>query len=88
MDDPGGVEDLGARDMRGSGRGARPQGNVGHQPQDLFTTLHDDFNIVPTRLQNMQLFHLDVVDCAGRTFSQTEFYELLNQRKKERLDKL
>ncbi len=65
-----------------------PCGRVGYRPEDLFKSLHDRFNMVPTRLQSMEAFRHDCADCAEQASSQDEFHELLGERQKQRLREL
>ncbi|KAK1827372.1 hypothetical protein QBC39DRAFT_361955 [Podospora conica] len=65
-----------------------PCGKVGYRPEHLFTTLHDRFNTVSTRLQSLEAFHLDVYEAAKQASSQDEFHELLEARQQQRLEEL
>lgn len=65
-----------------------PCGKVGYRPEHLFTTLHARFNMVSTRLQSLEAFHLDVYEAAKQASSQSEFHELLETRQQQRLHEL
>jgi hypothetical protein len=60
----------------------------GMEPGEIWTTLHDRFNTQPTSIQDPEAFHHDVVELSRKATTKEEFYDMLEQRRKLRLDEL
>ncbi|KAL7786268.1 hypothetical protein V8C37DRAFT_419605 [Trichoderma ceciliae] len=57
-------------------------------PEELFTTLHDRFNIHKLPLQDLMTFHRDVCESAHSSASLEEFYSQMEERKAERIKEM
>lgn len=55
---------------------------------DLFTKLHDQYNVVPSSLQDPEAFHHDVYEISNEASSADEFHRMMAQRKEERMMEL
>ncbi|KAG8163748.1 hypothetical protein KVR01_007045 [Diaporthe batatas] len=67
---------------------AWPFWKFGLQKDDLTTTLHDRFNTIPSAIQDPEAFHHDVYEISTRASTLTEFENLMEERKKLRLEEL
>lgn len=55
---------------------------------DLFTKLHDQYNTVPSSIQDPEAFHHDVFEVSNEANSADEFHRLMASRKEQRLREL
>lgn len=67
---------------------AWPFWKFGLQKDDLTTTLHDRFNTIPSAIQDPEAFHHDVYELSTRASTLDEFEQLMEERKKLRLEEL
>lgn len=61
---------------------------MGLAPKDLFTTLEEQYNTVPCRIQNDEAFHHDIGDAAYNAKNTDDFHTRLACRRDERLQQL
>lgn len=55
---------------------------------DLFTKLHDQYNILPMAIQDKEAFHHDVYEISHIAGTRDEFHRLLQERKEKRIEEL
>ena len=67
---------------------AWPAWKFGMKRDDLFTKLHDQYNTVPSAIQDPEAFHLDVFELSNEAASADEFHSLMADRKEQRLREL
>lgn len=67
---------------------AWPFWKFGLQKDDLNTTLHDRYNTIPSAIQDPEAFHHDVYELSTRASTLDEFEQLMEDRKKLRLEEL
>ncbi|KAH7034615.1 uncharacterized protein B0I36DRAFT_82513 [Microdochium trichocladiopsis] len=65
-----------------------PAWKFGMKREDLFTKLHDQYNTIPSSIQDPEAFHHDVYEISTTASSPTEFHRLLAERKALRLREL
>lgn len=65
-----------------------PAWKFGLKSDDLFTTLHAQYNTISSSIQDQEAFHHDVYEISQRASSAEEFHSLLSQRKQKRLMEL
>ncbi|KAK4096826.1 hypothetical protein N658DRAFT_510866 [Parathielavia hyrcaniae] len=65
-----------------------PFWKFGLKKDDLFGTLHDQYNTVPSPIQDPEAFHHDVYEISQHATSADEFHRLLSRRKEQRLREL
>lgn len=65
-----------------------PHWKFGLKGDDLFTTLHDRYNTIPSPILDAEAFHHDVFEIAHRAESVDEFHRLLEHRRRQRLREL
>ncbi|KAK5656984.1 hypothetical protein OQA88_3507 [Cercophora sp. LCS_1] len=65
-----------------------PHWKFGLKRDDLFTKLHDQYNTIPSAIQDPEAFHHDVYEISNEATSTDEFYRLLKDRKEQRLQEL
>ncbi|KAK0657931.1 hypothetical protein B0T16DRAFT_453346 [Cercophora newfieldiana] len=65
-----------------------PHWKFGLKRNDLFTKLHDQYNTVPSAIQDPQAFHHDVYEISHEATSTDDFHRLLQDRKEQRLREL
>ncbi|KAK4446357.1 hypothetical protein QBC34DRAFT_305040 [Podospora aff. communis PSN243] len=65
-----------------------PHWKFGLKRNDLFTKLHDQYNTVPSAIQDPEAFHHDVYEISHEATSTDEFHRLLQDRKEQRLREL
>jgi hypothetical protein len=65
-----------------------PFWKFGLKKDDLFGTLHDQYNTVPSPILDPQAFHHDVYEISQQATSADEFHRLLSDRKQQRLREL
>jgi hypothetical protein len=65
-----------------------PHWKFGLKRDDLFTKLHDQYNTIPSVIQDPEAFHHDVYEISSEATSTDEFYRLLQDRKEQRLREL
>lgn len=65
-----------------------PSWRVGHELEDLFGELHEQFNTVPIFIQDPDAFHHDVAELASDAPSKAEFHTRLQERRNQRLEEL
>jgi len=65
-----------------------PHWKFGLKRDDLFTKLHDQYNTVPSAIQDPQAFHHDVYELSHKATSTDDFHRLLQDRKEQRLREL
>ncbi|ETS84543.1 hypothetical protein PFICI_02568 [Pestalotiopsis fici W106-1] len=65
-----------------------PAWKFGLKREDLFTTLHDQYNTFPSSIQDPEAFHHDVWEISNTASTQDEFHALLADRKELRLREL
>ncbi|KAK1752650.1 hypothetical protein QBC47DRAFT_389025 [Echria macrotheca] len=65
-----------------------PHWKFGLKRDDLFTKLHDQYNTVPSAIQDPEAFHHDVFEISNQATSTDEFHRLLQDRKEQRLREL
>lgn len=65
-----------------------PHWKFGLKREDLFTKLHDQYNTIPSAIQDPEAFHHDVFEISNEATSADEFHRLLKDRKEQRLHEL
>ncbi|KAL1845102.1 hypothetical protein VTK73DRAFT_1126 [Phialemonium thermophilum] len=65
-----------------------PFWKFGLKRDDLFTTLHDQYNTIPSSIQDPEAFHHDVFEISLEASTPAEFHRLLAARKEQRLYEL
>jgi len=65
-----------------------PFWKFGLKKDDLFGTLHDQYNTVPSPILDPEAFHHDVYEISQQAASADEFHRLLHNRKEQRLREL
>ena len=65
-----------------------PFWKFGLKRDDLFGTLHDQYNTVPSPILDPEAFHHDVYEISQQAASADEFHRLLDDRKQQRLREL
>ncbi|KAK9770472.1 hypothetical protein AB5N19_02206 [Seiridium cardinale] len=65
-----------------------PAWKFGMKREDLFTTLHDQYNTFPSTIQDPVAFHHDVWEISQTASTEDEFHRLLADRKEQRLREL
>jgi hypothetical protein len=65
-----------------------PFWKFGLKKDDLFGTLHDQYNTVPSPILDPEAFHHDVYEISQQAASADEFHRLLHTRKEQRLREL
>jgi len=65
-----------------------PHWKFGLKRNDLFTKLHDQYNTVPSAIQDPEAFHHDVYEISHEATSTDDFHRLLQDRKEQRLREL
>ncbi|KAK4129685.1 hypothetical protein N657DRAFT_640357 [Parathielavia appendiculata] len=65
-----------------------PFWKFGLKKDDLFGTLHDQYNTVPSPILDPEAFHHDVYEISQQATSVGEFHRLLSDRKQQRLREL
>jgi hypothetical protein len=65
-----------------------PAWKFGMKRDDLFTKLHDQYNTIPSSIQDPEAFHHDVYEISQEASTASEFHSLLAERKKQRLREL
>ncbi|KAH6651470.1 hypothetical protein BKA67DRAFT_571031 [Truncatella angustata] len=65
-----------------------PFWKFGMKGEDLFTTLHDQYNTIPSSIQDPEAFHHDVWEISKTASTSDEFHCLLAHRKEQRLREL
>jgi hypothetical protein len=65
-----------------------PFWKFGLKRDDLFGSLHDQYNTIPSPILDPQAFHHDVYEISQTADSTEEFYRLLQDRKQQRLREL
>lgn len=65
-----------------------PHWKFGLRRDDLFTKLHDQYNTVPSAIQDPEAFHHDVYEISNEASSTDDFHRLLQDRKEQRLREL
>ncbi|KAL8312994.1 hypothetical protein RB597_004762 [Gaeumannomyces tritici] len=65
-----------------------PSWKFGLHMRVLFEDLYQKYNMEPSPIQQAEAFHHDVYEIANRASSPEEFYRLLGERKKQRLEEL
>lgn len=65
-----------------------PFWKFGLKKDDLFGTLHDQYNTVPSPILDPEAFHHDVYEISQQAASAEEFHRLLHTRKEQRLREL
>lgn len=67
---------------------AWPYWKFGLKRDDLFTKLHDQYNTIPSSIQDPEAFHHDVYEVSKEASSTEDFHRLLSDRKQQRLREL
>lgn len=67
---------------------AWPYWKFGLKRDDLFSTLHDQYNTFPSSIQDPEAFHHDVYEISHEASSASEFHRLMADRKQQRLHEL
>ncbi|KAK4249258.1 hypothetical protein C7999DRAFT_12903 [Corynascus novoguineensis] len=65
-----------------------PFWKFGLKKDDLFGSLHDRYNTIPSPILDPEAFHHDVYEISQQASSTDEFHRLLNARKEQRLREL
>ncbi|KAK0624876.1 hypothetical protein B0T17DRAFT_577526 [Bombardia bombarda] len=65
-----------------------PHWKFGLKRDDLFSTLHDQYNTFPSTIQDPEAFHHDVYEISHEASTTKEFHHLLEGRKQQRLREL
>jgi len=65
-----------------------PAWKFGMKRDDLFTSLHDQYNTFTFSLQDPEAFHADVYEISHDADSTEEFHRMLAERRKQRLQEL
>ncbi|KAK3309434.1 uncharacterized protein B0T15DRAFT_506218 [Chaetomium strumarium] len=65
-----------------------PYWKFGLKRDDLFGTLHDQYNTVPSPILDPEAFHHDVYEISQQAGTTDEFHRLLQERKEQRLREL
>lgn len=65
-----------------------PFRKFGLEREDLFTTLHDRFNLHQLPLQDPMAFHRDVCESARYSATLEEFYSQMEERKAQRIEEM
>ncbi len=65
-----------------------PAWKFGMKREELFTTLHDQYNTVSSSIQDPEAFHHDVYEISNVATSTSEFHRLLSDRKEQRIREL
>ncbi|KAK4234979.1 hypothetical protein C8A03DRAFT_46793 [Achaetomium macrosporum] len=65
-----------------------PYWKFGLKRDDLFGTLHDQYNTVPSPILDPEAFHHDVYEISQQAGTTDEFHRLLQERKQQRLREL
>lgn len=65
-----------------------PAWKFGMKREDLFTSLHDQYNTFPSTIQDPEAFHHDVWEISNTASTQDEFRAMLADRKELRLREL
>ncbi|KAI9781446.1 MAG: hypothetical protein M1816_002367 [Peltula sp. TS41687] len=58
------------------------------QPDDLFTTLHDQYNTLPSAIQGHDAFHSDVCEISREARDSDQFKQMMRARRALRLEEL
>ncbi|TPX16376.1 uncharacterized protein E0L32_004025 [Thyridium curvatum] len=67
---------------------AWPSWKFGMKRDDLFTTLQDQYNTIPSSIQDPEAFHHDVYEISHEASSPDEFHRLMAERKEQRIREL
>jgi hypothetical protein len=67
---------------------AWPAWKVGMKRDDLFTTLHDQYNTFTYTIQDPEAFHHDVYELSSDASTPDEFHRLMTARRNQRLREL
>ncbi|KAL8285718.1 hypothetical protein RB597_002677 [Gaeumannomyces tritici] len=67
---------------------AWPFWKFGLKKDDLVTTLQDQYNTIPSSIQDPEAFHHDVFELSHAASSTAEFHSLMSERKQQRLREL
>lgn len=65
-----------------------PAWKFGMKRDELFTTLHDQYNTIPSAIQDAEAFHHDVYEISNVATNTHEFHRLLADRKEQRIREL
>ncbi|KAF2493697.1 hypothetical protein BU16DRAFT_439859, partial [Lophium mytilinum] len=65
-----------------------PAWKFGHEREDLYTTLHDQYNTFPSAIQDREAFYHDVLDVATHAANADQFHTGLQERRAARLQEL
>jgi len=65
-----------------------PHWKFGLKREDLFTKLHEQYNTIPSSIQDPEAFHHDVYEISHEATSTDDFHRLLQDRKEQRLREL
>ncbi|RYP66734.1 hypothetical protein DL770_008752 [Monosporascus sp. CRB-9-2] len=65
-----------------------PAWKFGMKREELFTTLHDQYNTVTFSVQDPEAFHHDVYEISNVATTTDEFHRLLSDRKEQRIREL
>lgn len=65
-----------------------PFWKFGLKKDDLFSSLHDQYNTFPSSIQDPEAFHHDVYEISTEASSSDEFHRLMAERKSQRLHEL
>ncbi|KAL8372146.1 hypothetical protein RB595_001779 [Gaeumannomyces hyphopodioides] len=65
-----------------------PFWKFGLKKDDLVTTLQDQYNTIPSSIQDPEAFHHDVFELSHAASSTAEFHSLMSERKQQRLREL
>ncbi|KAK3693392.1 hypothetical protein B0T22DRAFT_496195 [Podospora appendiculata] len=65
-----------------------PHWKFGLKRDDLFSTLHEQYNTFPSTIQDPEAFHHDVYEISNEATTTDDFYRLLRVRKEQRLREL
>lgn len=65
-----------------------PAWKFGMKRDELFTTLYDQYNTIPSAIQDNEAFHHDVYEISNVATNTDEFHRLLADRKEQRIREL
>ncbi|KAK2011603.1 hypothetical protein LZ32DRAFT_606245 [Colletotrichum eremochloae] len=65
-----------------------PASKFGYKTDDLYTTLHSEFNTVPFAILDLRDFSHEVQDTSNQASSRAEFRQLLEERSQKRVRSL
>ncbi|KAM0329247.1 hypothetical protein ACHAQA_004550 [Verticillium albo-atrum] len=65
-----------------------PSWKFGMKRADLFTKLHDQYNTIPSSIQDPEAFHHDVFEISNDARTEDEFHRLMAERRTQRLREL